>query len=169
MVRRLLTFATALSLVLCAATAALWVRSYWACDTWAFQSRSNVYRFAASRNRVQFNREKIPASGRRFEFARGSSEPLDFDSIWLGDPWPHDWYFAGCGASWDASSLVLLAPCWLIAAAFAATPAAWSCRFGVRRRQWRRRHEKHCPQCGYDLRASPDRCPECGTAAPKGG
>lgn len=35
-------------------------------------------------------------------------------------------------------------------------------RYRIRRRAWR---DSHCRQCGYDLRATPNRCPECGNVA----
>jgi hypothetical protein len=41
-----------------------------------------------------------------------------------------------------------------------ATPLRRCSRSLVRR--WRRQH-KLCPECGYDLRTTPDRCPECGS------
>jgi hypothetical protein len=55
------------------------------------------------------------------------------------------------------------APHWLIVAATALPPLFWTGRRA--RRQWvrsRRRRVGRCVNCGFDLRATPERCPECG-------
>jgi len=43
--------------------------------------------------------------------------------------------------------------------------APWPWQWRARRR-WTRTRRGLCPECGYDLRAGHDRCPECGCAAP---
>jgi hypothetical protein len=52
------------------------------------------------------------------------------------------------------------APAWMVVAATGVAPAAWLA-FRLFRR--RRRRAGFCAACGYDLRATPARCPECGT------
>jgi hypothetical protein len=53
-------------------------------------------------------------------------------------------------------------PLWTVAAAAGVAPAVWLTRAMLARRAARR--VGVCPVCSYDLRASPERCPECGTA-----
>lgn len=51
---------------------------------------------------------------------------------------------------------------WYPAMAFAVLPVTWLPVQVLIQRNGRRRNGR-CHVCGYDLRATPDRCPECGT------
>src|SRR3954471_20038029 len=58
----------------------------------------------------------------------------------------------------------IIFPLWLPALLFAIAPIYWLL-FAPHRRRAKRAKLGLCPTCGYDLRASPDRCPECGRVA----
>jgi len=61
------------------------------------------------------------------------------------------------------SNWIIRFPFWF---PFALTLILPSARLALWLRSRRRRRRGLCPVCGYDLRASPARCPECGKAAP---
>ena len=172
LLRRLLAGLTILSLILCLATVTLWVRSYWRHDVveWV-GDEGRLYRcgvrstsgdmspFVFTGN---FVAETIGAHGWRY--VTGPSASLhtfeSFTPIWFFgfgyvDPtWPgNDGYRALC------------VPHWSFALLFAVLPAV-RVRSIIRSR--RRFSAGLCPACGYDLRATPDRCPECGAASVRG-
>jgi hypothetical protein len=61
----------------------------------------------------------------------------------------------------DKDGWIINTPMWVVAALLAVLPAFWVGGSWLRRRK---RAAGLCRVCGYDLRASRDRCPECGTA-----
>ena len=54
-------------------------------------------------------------------------------------------------------------PHWAFAVAAAGPSAAWVLNVLWKRHDRRPPRPGLCPSCGYDLRVTPDRCPECGT------
>jgi hypothetical protein len=74
---------------------------------------------------------------------------------WAGASFPRD-------AAHHGWSVWLRTPTWLAFTVLVTTPVV---RVAVLVRKRRRPRIGHCAACGYDLRATPDRCPECGNAA----
>ena len=68
----------------------------------------------------------------------------------------HDWL----APSWSGRARSLTVPYWALVLVFSALPTIALLRLVQRSRRSR---AGLCPACGYDLRATPDRCPECGT------
>jgi hypothetical protein len=67
------------------------------------------------------------------------------------------------GSYWGFRVVTL--PHWSIIAAGAALPLLWLVARLRDRRRRLRGERNQCPACGYDLRATPGRCPECGAIA----
>jgi hypothetical protein len=175
--RRLLNLLTALSLVLCVAAAALWVRSERFQDKLQVRPRdggSLVVHVFWARGKIACTQTYGPANGvlapgRRvqFEADRGRFPPVDLYANWKArGPAFYGGGFAVLSAAPESGARGgVLVPLWSLTSLLAVPPALWL-TLKVRRRLQRRegRERGRCRSCGYDLRATPNRCPECGLA-----
>jgi hypothetical protein len=161
------------SLLLCFASTGLWVRSYWVADRLT-QDSVDPYTIVASASAIRVCRQDwfidhgtAPRSGR---WLRSTEQPRSWS------PWPVDRHVLGFEyTSFDVidgddrtrifAVFAFVLPFWSVVTLFATAPAM---RFVSIVRARRRRHRRFaglCQHCGYDLRASPGRCPECGALA----
>jgi hypothetical protein len=160
--RILFTTAAACSLLLCVTACVFWVRGYWYVEhVWLTRAAQTVSAWSA-RGDLSLawatNWRGDATTGYRREahagastYRRGITATLEHRLLGFG------WRDARDG---KARFRVVACPAYAVVLATALPPALWAVAW--RRRRGRARHGL-CARCGYDMRATPKRCPECGT------
>lgn len=117
-----------------------------------------------------YERPPLPLGGWTSDVAYDDDPLSFFDAVgantshrWWRFRWTGKWRVQAGTADWAGWELTTPLSLW--AAASATATLAAGRRVG-RPRRWGR--QGRCVRCGYDLRGSPDRCPECGAAAAAG-
>jgi hypothetical protein len=184
--RPLFTLGSALSLLLCVATGVLWTRSQRHVDLIRGQYvrspqpdechslRLNILSFSGTLRfeltRIDYGPAYLRGQSAGWMEAFHEREPAGLHWERAGDrsmraySFPPPGFFTAhyvdtrfAGERYDL--WVLAVRPWLPMAVLLVMPAIWLHRF---RKARRARRLGLCPACGYDLRASPERCPECG-------
>jgi hypothetical protein len=176
-IRRLLTFASVLSLLLCLATALLWVRSDRVADHIIAAGSTRTVYVQSTRGLLAVDAINDPSPsfvGTRYQ---GERPPFSWGaSAGQGDPGVRvDRHIAGFtlfvtrgGTATPSPSFgtatyfprwAASVPHWFVAGILAVLPVCWM----ISRSRSKKTNPGLCRSCGYDLRATSDRCPECGT------
>jgi hypothetical protein len=172
MTRRLLNLLTALSLLLCVAVVVLWARSYWATETLRRADARRWQSVSVAHGRAMYlhawpaDTSRPPPFGP--ERLRRQVDPPAADVT--ATQWLITQFTGGAGfeigSDWGSSTSLgyrgaaVVVPLWLPLLLSAALFA------NLLQRRRARRAAGACRVCGYDLRATPDRCPECGASVP---
>jgi hypothetical protein len=183
MIRRLFTLLSGLSLVLGVTTCVLWVRSN-ASGHREWWCLGSDFTFAVYRGKIELGQVVILHTPEPAEYTAEAtpewvrSRPHQSGS-WLGFAyeWGENVYESGESEMSSASipagqpghilgywrTRAVAAPAWAVVGLLAVPPAFWLRQYCRTRLNARRAARQGlCPGCGYDLRASPGRCPECG-------
>ena len=158
-----LAIASVLCILVFALCLALWIRSFWSGYYISYidgggESVASVKMLRSAVILVWHNRSgQSKGLAPQWTYRPDAPDPPVW--TWAGE---RDFAFLGLGYWWrrDYGSCVMI-PFWLPCMLSLVPPALW----------YRRRREPlegHCRKCGYDLRATPDRCPECGTPVAAG-
>jgi hypothetical protein len=179
---RLFTILAAVSLLLFIGAAAFWVRSIWIDDADAVFYNSDLIPEAGGYRITQLEvywqekclkvwvcRSHLPESQSSHGFGSvgwawdtvhvGNVPRLGFDAAWKRN-------YVNAESGTTSSSIFLALPNWLLLLLTAGLPAWWLRQARGRHLRKRRMKLGLCLACGYDLRASKERCPECGTPIP---
>lgn len=158
-----------LSLLFLVTVIVLWSRSPRHADVLTFYTPSGkLAGLASDRQGLLLCTTEIPFSNEMGLSAQTMSASRDeFAAVHdlLFDPSNEKWHFLGFHTatgtlgSWNWKFSALIVPYWVLVIPLALLPLTGFRRVIVRRRRKRR---GQCLACGYDLRQSPDRCPECG-------
>jgi hypothetical protein len=185
MKRRLFTLAVEISLALFMLLVLIGVRSFIVADGWSWSDGKRVdtagYQIAWRKvivvqwGRIYFIADR--SMGAAGPYSKRLEPRLADLAVQLNASGPWEFQFLGfghrvqMGYAFIANVIkpppvdimrVWVVPLWPMVMLTAILPAWWTVGY-IRSR--RRNGEFCCAHCGYDLRASPDRCPECGTPA----
>jgi hypothetical protein len=142
---------------------AQWIRGYWKREIVEWQSAGRWISFDTSWGSIEI--DSGPGDdGLSGKFEYQSLEPNRSN---IGLAGYSDWHWRmgmnkfGFVAEKNGSFMAEVPFC-VVVAAFAVLPSSWI--------WWRRKSHRgpgQCVVCGYDLRATPQRCPECGNTVEK--
>jgi hypothetical protein len=162
---------TAISLLLAIVTAGLWVRSGFRLERCVFQKPSSqsttVWASVHGHGSLSFLKtvymsddppriaQVVPSNGFRRDPAYGSLRSRLLPSG-MGVEYAHH---ARRQLGVPSQTAVITVRHWFLLLIFASLPAV---RIGLARQRRHPSHRGYCPACGYDMRANPERCSECG-------
>jgi hypothetical protein len=176
MQRRLFLLLASLSFVAMAGAAVLWMRSYRICDQfgWSWEARSEARSAEMYTGKGAIGLAFVHAIDHRPNY-NGESDAFGAGSSFFAEHPRSRPYFPNEPGSWGGHGFwldlgddtpgwrfqdnirIVEAPTWSVMVAMGVLPALL-----LAGRLRRRIAPGACKGCGYDLRATPGRCPECG-------